>query len=223
MIDQFQLPEVDDDDDMDVYAALGLNTPVGDDAVVETSVAPQQIHDPLAAFMDDDDEEEGLTFGQMETTSVPVEELLATLARDLFDDEMLQKVLPNITADMNSMRVHRDRDAYHLSLIIDMGGEHIKPFATVIAVEDEWKPLNPPKGLHARWKPIYESLMQSIDRCAVSARSAFKHLTSSIQHASRTRWRNPSNVKHYSTFHDSLIRFAPTVSAAHHPRHGRPW
>lgn len=162
MIDQFQLPEVDDDDDMDIYAALGLNTPVGDDAVVETSVAPQQIHDPLAAFMDDDDEEEGLTFGQMETTSVPVEELLATLARDLFDDEMLQKVLPNITADMNSMRVHRDRDAYHLSLIIDMGGEHIKPFATVIAVEDEWKPLNPPKGLHARWKPIYESLCKAL-------------------------------------------------------------
>jgi hypothetical protein len=148
---------------MDIYAALGLNTPVGEDAVAETSPAAMDLNDPLAAFMDDD-EEEGLTFGQMETSPapVPVEELLATLARDLFNNELLQKVLPNHTADMNSMRVHRDRDAYHLSLIIDMGGEHIKPFATVVAVEDEWKPLNPPKGLHARWKPIYDSLCKAL-------------------------------------------------------------
>lgn len=161
MIGAFELPEVEDDDDMDIYAALGLNTPVGDDAVLDNSVAVQDLHDPLAAFMDDD-EEEGLTYGQLETATVPVEELLATLARGLFDDELLQKVLPNLTADMNSMRVHKDRDAYHLSLIIDMGGEHIKPFATVIAVEDEWKPMNPPKGLHARWKPIYDSLCKAL-------------------------------------------------------------
>ena len=161
MISEFELPEVEDDNDMDIYAALGLNTPVGDNAVAETSGPAQNFHDPLAAFMDDDDEE-GLTFGQMDAPAVPVEELLVTLARDLFDDELLQKVLPNLTADMNSMRIHRDRDAYHLSLIIDMGGEHIKPFATVVAVENEWKPMNPPKGLHARWKPIYDSLCKAL-------------------------------------------------------------
>ena len=161
MIGAFELPEVEDDDDRDIYAALGLNTPVGDDAVLDNSVEVQDLHDPLAAFMDDD-EEESLTYGQLETATVPVEELLATLARGLFDDELLQKVLPNLTADMNSMRVHKDRDAYHLSLIIDMGGEHIKPFATVIAVEDEWKPMNPPKGLHARWKPVYDSLCKAL-------------------------------------------------------------
>ena len=161
MIGEFELPEVEDDDDMDIYAALGLNTPVGEDVVAESSPAAMDLHDPLAAFMDDE-EEEGLTFGQMEASEVPVEELLATLARDLFNHELLQKVLPNHTADMKSMRVHKDRDAYHLSLIIDMGGEHIKPFATVVAVEDQWKPLNPPKGLHARWKPVYDSLCKAL-------------------------------------------------------------
>ena len=63
---------------------------------------------------------------------------------------------------MSSLKVQRDRDAYHLSLIIDMGGEQIKPFATVLAVEDAWKPMAAPRGLHARWKPVYDSLCKAL-------------------------------------------------------------
>ena len=51
MIDAFTLPDAEEED-IDIYDALGLNTPVS------TDQAPTQAYDPLAAFMDDDDEEE---------------------------------------------------------------------------------------------------------------------------------------------------------------------
>lgn len=182
MMDAFDLPE-EDDEEIDIYDALGLNTPVASqDAGVQHSI----VEDPLAAFMDDDEEDElpgmtfvaqdelpGMTFVE-ETPSATisaetVETLLATLARDLLDDERLQASLGGGFADLNSLKVERDRDAYHLSLIVDMGGQNIRPFATVIAVENAWKPLHAPKGLHARWKPLYDSL------CAALAGALNKH------------------------------------------------
>ena len=63
---------------------------------------------------------------------------------------------------MDSLRIERDRDAYHLSLIVDMGGEQIKPFATVLAVKDTWQPMTAPKSLHAQWKPVYDSLCRAL-------------------------------------------------------------
>ena len=157
MIDDFALPEVDDEE-IDIYAALGLNTPVSDNQ--ETV----QAYDPLAAFMDDDEEED--VRDMFPTSAVisneAVESLLATLARDLLDHERLSASLLGGRVDMTSLKVQRDRDAYHLSLIVDMGGEQIKPFATVLAVEDAWKPMAAPRGLHARWKPVYDSLCKAL-------------------------------------------------------------
>ena len=157
MIDDFALPEVDDEE-IDIYAALGLNTPVSDNQ--ETV----QAYDPLAAFMDDDEEED--VRDMFPTSAVisneTVESLLATLARDLLDHERLSASLLGGRVDMTSLKVQRDRDAYHLSLIVDMGGEQIKPFATVLAVEDAWKPMAAPRSLHARWKPVYDSLCKAL-------------------------------------------------------------
>ena len=157
MIDDFALPEVDDEE-IDIYAALGLNTPVSDNQ--ETA----QAYDPLAAFMDDDEEED--VRDMFPTSAVisneAVESLLATLARDLLDHERLSASLLGGRVDMTSLKVQRDRDAYHLSLIVDMGGEQIKPFATVLAVEDAWKPMAAPRGWHARWKPVYDSLCKAL-------------------------------------------------------------
>lgn len=158
MMDNVGFPE-EDDETFDIYDALGLNTPVGD--AHEAQVA----YDPLAAFMDDDDEDESLLTAPtpgFQTSSESVESLLATLARDLLDHEILQSTLSGGHPVMSSLKVERDRDAYHLSLIIDMGGHQIKPFATVLAVENRWKPLSPPKGLHARWKPVYDSLCKAL-------------------------------------------------------------
>ena len=53
MMDDVGFPE-EDDETFDIYDALGLNTPVGD------AHEAQVTYDPLAAFMDDDDEDESL-------------------------------------------------------------------------------------------------------------------------------------------------------------------
>ena len=161
MMDSFNLPE-GDDEEMDIYEALGLNTPVES----STQATALDIYDPLAAFMDDDEDDElvneSTDVSPASVSQETVENLLATLARDLLDDERLSASLIGGHADLASIKVQRDREAYHLSLIVDMGGTHIRPFATVLAVDDAWKPLSAPKGLHAKWKPLYESLCNAL-------------------------------------------------------------
>ena len=161
MMDSFNLPE-DDDEEMDIYEALGLSTPVES----SNQATALDIYDPLAAFMDGDEDDESVNeSADVSSPSVShetVETLLATLARDLLDDERLSASLIGGHADLASIKVQRDREAYHLSLIVDMGGTHIRPFATVLAVDDAWKPLSAPKGLHAKWKPLYESLCNAL-------------------------------------------------------------
>ena len=161
MMDSFNLPE-EDDEEMDIYEALGLNTPVES----STQATALDIYDPLAAFMDDDENDElvneSTDVSSASVSQETVENLLATLARDLLDDERLSASLIGGHADLASIKVQRDREAYHLSLIVDMGGTHIRPFATVLAVDDAWKPLSAPKGLHSKWKPLYESLCNAL-------------------------------------------------------------
>ena len=161
MMDSFNLPE-EDDEEMDIYEALGLSTPVES----STQATALDIYDPLAAFMDDDEDDElvneSTDVSSASVSQETVENLLATLARDLLDDERLSASLIGGHADLASIKVQRDREAYHLSLIVDMGGTHIRPFATVLAVDDAWKPLSAPKGLHAKWKPLYESLCNAL-------------------------------------------------------------
>ncbi len=159
MIDDFALP-LADEEEIDIYAALGLDTPVSADS------PSTYVHDPLAAFMDDDDDTDEIGHDMFAPTppvsTETVESLLATLARELLDHERLAASTSGGRVDMTSLKVQRDRDAYHLSLIIDMGGEQIKPFATVLAVEDVWKPMAAPRGLPARWKPVYDSLCKAL-------------------------------------------------------------
>lgn len=160
------MPIEEDDGEMDIYAALGLNTPVGPQEGTVSSGLVAEPYDPLAAFMDDDDEHDPYPADTFASSSVvspeTVESLLETLARDLLDHERLSASVSGGRIDMDSLTVERDRDAYHLSLIIDMGGQAIKPFATVLAVEDAWKPMAAPRGLHARWTPVYEALCKAL-------------------------------------------------------------
>lgn len=160
------MPIEEDDGEMDIYAALGLNTPVGPQEGIASSGLATEPYDPLAAFMDDDDGDDSYpadTFASFSVvSSETVESLLETLARDLLDHERLSASVSGGRIDMDSLTVERDRDAYHLSLIIDMGGQAIKPFATVLAVEDAWKPMAAPRGLHTRWTPVYEALCKAL-------------------------------------------------------------
>ena len=159
----------DNEEELDIYAALGLNTPIEPTVPSNTAQSGFNIDpsDPLAAFMDDDDEddaEQPMMFGQMSPANVPVEELLAVLVKDTLNNGAIQQTLPSdsILVDLDSTPVQKDRDAYHLSLIIDMGGEQIKPFATVRASGDTWAPMQPPKGLHQGWIPLYHSLAKAL-------------------------------------------------------------
>ena len=159
-------PFEDDDEEVDIYAALGLNTPVGRQEEGQAASIAADLYDPLAAFMDDDEEDDhslAETFAPSPVvSSETVESLLETLARGLLDHERLSASVSGGRIDMDSLTIERDRDAYHLSLIIDMGGKAIKPFATVLAVEDAWKPMAAPQGLHARWTPVYEALCKAL-------------------------------------------------------------
>ena len=157
-------PLESDEDEMDIYAALGLNSPVGKQEESSSLGLASDLYDPLAAFMDDDEEDTSAP-AIAHTNSFSnetVESLLETLASGLLDHERLSASVSGGHIDMESLTVQRDRDAYHLSLIIDMGGEAIKPFATVLAVKDTWQPMSAPKGMHARWKPVYEALCKAL-------------------------------------------------------------
>lgn len=148
---------LEDHDDVDMYALLGVNTNVSTRTGEDATTA----HDPLAAFMDDD-ENEAETTNPDSGAAVDVETLLTTLVRDLLDEERLDTVAPGARIANETVLVHRDRDAYHLSLIVDMGGTPMRPFATVLNTDRGVLPLNAPIGLHRRWKPLYDTLQRAL-------------------------------------------------------------
>ena len=154
-------PFESDDEEMDIYAALGLNTPVGKQEAVASNGPIAEPYDPPAAFMDEEVPAPAFVASHG-ISNETLESLIETLARELLDHERLSASVSGGRINMESLTVQRDRDAYHLSLIIDMGGEAIKPFATVLAVEDTWRPMAAPQGLHARWKPVYEALCKAL-------------------------------------------------------------
>ena len=150
---------LEDHGDVDMYALLGVNT----DGSTRAGEAITTAHDPLAAFMDNDDDvaNEGDTT-TVSPSGVDVEALLTTLVRDLLDEERLDRVAPGARIANETVHVHKDREAYHLSLIVDMGGTPIRPFATVLSTDRGVLPLNAPTGLHHRWKPLYDTLQRAL-------------------------------------------------------------
>ena len=150
---------LEDHGDVDMYALLGVNT----DGSTRAGEGITTAHDPLAAFMDNDDDDanEGDTT-TVSPSGVDVEALLTTLVRDLLDEERLDRVAPGARIANETVHVHKDREAYHLSLIVDMGGTPIRPFATVLSTDRGVLPLNAPTGLHHRWKPLYDALQRAL-------------------------------------------------------------
>ena len=150
---------LEDHGDVDMYALLGVNT----DGSTRAGEGITTAHDPLAAFMDNDDDvaNEGDTT-TVSPSGVDVEALLTTLVRDLLDEERLDRVAPGARIANETVHVHKDREAYHLSLIVDMGGTPIRPFATVLSTDRGVLPLNAPTGLHHRWKPLYDTLQRAL-------------------------------------------------------------
>jgi hypothetical protein len=191
------------DEEMDIFAELGA---------VQTAVAPVQSmnatnaltfsEDPLAAFMEDE-EEDALTadslFGledepdeefefisepetPVENTSGPlVDDVVQTIPQNLSNEvitellEVLVKTelnsrnergenwLSGLSADavakVESAKVVKQQETYHLSLIIEMVGTgQVRPFATVLSTGEGVLPVSPPAHLSHSWHPLYNAL-----------------------------------------------------------------
>ena len=182
------------EEEVDMFAELGALRPAQTAvANVSAPVAQQNTYDPLAAFMDDEDEESLMAeslFAQNEETAVVLEnqvpepstplsnevitELLEVLvkkelhARAERGENWLGELPADAQAKIDSARVIKEQQAYHLSLIIDMVGTgEVRPFATVLSTNDGALPVSPPSHLSKTWYPLYnalrELLLQAMD------------------------------------------------------------
>tara|TARA_B100001113_G_scaffold298076_1_gene256074 strand:+ start:336 stop:968 length:633 start_codon:yes stop_codon:yes gene_type:complete len=181
------------EEEVDMFAELGALRPAQTVANVSVPVTQQNTYDPLAAFMDDEDEESLMAdslFTQNEETAVVLEnqmsepstplsnevitELLEVLvkkelhARAERGENWLGDLPADAQAKIDSARVIKEQQAYHLSLIIDMvGAGEVRPFATVLSTNDGALPVSPPSHLSKTWYPLYnalrELLLQAMD------------------------------------------------------------
>ena len=181
------------EEEVDMFAELGALRPAQTAvANVSAPVAQQNTYDPLASFMDDDDEplmadslfalnEETAVVqeNQMTEPSTPISndvitELLEVLvkkelhARAERGENWLGELPADAQAKIDSARVIKEQQAYHLSLIIDMVGTgEVRPFATVLSTNDGALPVSPPSHLSKTWYPLYnalrELLLQAMD------------------------------------------------------------
>lgn len=182
------------EEEVDMFAELGALRPAQSAvANVSASVTQQDTYDPLAAFMDDEDEESLMAdslFAQNDETAVVLEnqvpepstplsnevitELLEVLvkkelhARAERGENWLGELPAEAQANIDSARVIKEQQAYHLSLIIDMVGTgEVRPFATVLSTNDGALPVSPPSHLSKTWYPLYnalrELLLQAMD------------------------------------------------------------
>ena len=199
-------PVQQEEEEIDMFAILGA-VPPAQTVVATTNQAmdPTIAHDPLAAFMDDDEEETLVAdsmFGlneepagmfELMSEDAPVHEpvqnepvtqhslsneviteLLEVLvkkelhARAERGDDWLSALPAQARAEIESAKVIKEQEAYHLSLIIDMVGTgQVRPFATVLSTGDGALPVNPPSHLAQSWYPLYnalrELLLQAMD------------------------------------------------------------
>jgi hypothetical protein len=189
-------PEEVVEEELDIFAELGAVRPSQAQQPLHQMAPMQASHDPLAMFMDDDDEEETLIAGETafsieselnssasepvaiptpaatENTTSPLSaEVISQLLEVLVKKELHSRVergedwlsdLPaEAIAKIESAKVIKDQQAYHLSLIIDMVGTgEVRPFATVLSTEQGTLPVAPPPQIPSSWHPLYNALRE---------------------------------------------------------------
>ena len=185
-MDFFNTPEVigNEDEEVDMFAELGVVNYSANKATA-TSVNTTAANDPLAAFMEEDevsiiDETDEFKFVTEEAVEEKVpteaennqnipEDTIAELLEVLVKNELQQREdrgeewltdLPgDAVANIASAKVTRDKDAYHLSLIIDMiGSGPVRPYATVSSTEQGTKLHDAPESIPTIWIPLYNVL-----------------------------------------------------------------
>ena len=81
------------------------------------------------------------------------------LQREERGDQWLSDLPAQARANIKSAKVVRDRDAYHLSLIVDMvGSGPVRPFATVLSTDQGFKLETAPSSITSAWMPLYNVL-----------------------------------------------------------------
>lgn len=200
-----EMQENESEEDIDMFAVLGAvqptTTPVTSNLSAPISTTS---NDPLAAFMDDDDEdtltadslfsmndepnasiaitqeptiqisnvnESTPVASSQEQSPVLSNEVITDLLEILVKNELQARVergedwlsdLPaQAVADIQSAKIVKQQEAYHLSLIIDMVGTgQVRPFATVLSTGDGVLPVSPPSHLSQSWLPLYNALRE---------------------------------------------------------------
>ena len=184
------------EEEIDIFAELGALRPAATAPQMHHQMPSQnQSADPLAMFMDDD-EDEPLLAGQsaqplesqmesMGTTAISqqddsgksnfvapvsnevISELLEILvkkelhSRNQRGEDWLSDLPAEAVAKIESAKVIKDQEAYHLSLIIDMVGTGpVRPFATVLSTDQGTLPVAPPPQIPKSWHPLYNALRE---------------------------------------------------------------
>lgn len=207
-------PEEVVEEELDIFAELG--------AIRPTATAPQaqlnqpmpsqnQSADPLAMFMDEDEDEPLLAdqsaqpletqmeaigttaISQQDESGKPniaspvsnevISELLEILvkkelhSRHERGEDWLSDLPAEAVAKIESAKVIKDQEAYHLSLIIDMVGTgQVRPFATVLSTEQGTLPVAPPPQIPQSWHPLYNALRELL-LSAMNSLTALKVVT----------------------------------------------
>lgn len=222
-MEPFEIPVNQPEEEVDMFAELGAMRP-GMNQIQNVPVTQvNNQFDPLAAFMDDEDDEQTLTADSMfsmsseqdegftyienpdtenssftETiveTEDPTEhvmsngvitELLEVLvknelqAREQRGENWLSELPAAAIAQIETARVVKNQEAYHLSLIIDMVGTgQVRPFATVLSTGDGPLPVSPPAQISSTWQPLYNALREILMQ-AMNALSSINVTASKI-------------------------------------------
>lgn len=76
-------------------------------------------------------------------------------------DDWLSDLPAEAIAKIETAKVIKDQQAYHLSLIIDMVGTgEVRPFATVLSTTEGTLPVAPPPQIPQSWHPLYNALRE---------------------------------------------------------------
>lgn len=188
-------PQVEEEE-IDIFAELGAVRPIVAEPIAQQQpISTLNASDPLAMFMEDDDEPSLLagesTFGLNDQTSASVEmtpveestppasttttpvsnevvtELLEILVKKELHsriergEDWLSELPAEAIAKIETAKVIKDQQAYHLSLIIDMVGTgEVRPFATVLSTNQGTLPVAPPPQIPQSWHPLYNALRE---------------------------------------------------------------
>lgn len=92
-------------------------------------------------------------------------------------EDWLSDLPAEAVAKIESAKVIKDQEAYHLSLIIDMVGTgEVRPFATVLSTEQGTLPVAPPPQISKTWHPLYNALRELL-LSAMNSLTALKVVT----------------------------------------------